>query len=727
MTDEPTHTPDDDARRQRADNEGKHSPADKPAGVPKHNNPAVAALKERRAGSGEAETSTPKQGEADTDDQQPAIASDEDRDVRAAGGVDDHDVDEPLIMDATEDQGAPQDRDARVRADEDAPIFYDNPVASQSKKSARAGWFTRLKESRKSRSKDRDAVNADDDFAAYTGEPKQGAASKVWGDMKDAFNAAKASSSDESSQKPKTRKSKGRKGTKMPKREAPIVQLIKALSAFRGKKANTGTASKSRQEPTFDNEEAASVDDGSNQGADSRDRSDAAKQDQAKGKSTTNTSSDADDLIGDGKAAAQKPKRWPRIAAVLVAITLMAYFAQSSEPFQRILATLTDGASSGAPSNAPDDQSPSSNPRGAEGFSQTADIQMPADADELGPESEQTSEKGADDAMPRLPDEPVASSRPTTEQRAPSADQPINVERSFSSTDVGTGSSTSAPNTDRRTERRFSATADGVSQQVDQIMADRPSVAAPESVPIPSDILLNPGPFFTRSEPNGQAPGDIKPGDVEIEAAAGAGVSTASAAVGEQDSESRAQSTVETSSSRDDAPGDAAESSDDESDMAQAEPSEEQAPTIPTPDIATPDPVSPQSVDAAESAEATDQNKATEKASSTDGQGDVATRLSELESRLEASQSRIKALESERRRRSSPPARASAEKPDIELMAISIARYCDSCTPLVTVKTGDSTQQLTEGDTFRGYRVEIQGDRLLLTKGDIQHSYYPGY
>ncbi|MBO9471736.1 hypothetical protein J7355_16720 [Endozoicomonas sp. G2_2] len=109
----------------------------------------------------------------------------------------------------------------------------------------------------------------------------------------------------------------------------------------------------------------------------------------------------------------------------------------------------------------------------------------------------------------------------------------------------------------------------------------------------------------------------------------------------------------------------------------------------------------------------------------TSDEASLVSRLQAVENELHKSQQKIARLERSNRPRSTS-ARATRTKPDIKLLGISVARYCASCVPLVTVLQDGKTMHLSKGDSFEGYTVDIQGDRLLLVRGSVQHSYYPG-
>jgi hypothetical protein len=64
------------------------------------------------------------------------------------------------------------------------------------------------------------------------------------------------------------------------------------------------------------------------------------------------------------------------------------------------------------------------------------------------------------------------------------------------------------------------------------------------------------------------------------------------------------------------------------------------------------------------------------------------------------------------------------DKPELKLKAITRTPHCESCKPFALVETKKGVAQVGTGDSVSGYAVTVDDDRVLLTKGKTQHSYY---
>lgn len=64
-------------------------------------------------------------------------------------------------------------------------------------------------------------------------------------------------------------------------------------------------------------------------------------------------------------------------------------------------------------------------------------------------------------------------------------------------------------------------------------------------------------------------------------------------------------------------------------------------------------------------------------------------------------------------------------RPDINVSAITRTAHCSVCQPYALIETQGRREQLGNGDTVLGYRVSIGDDRVILSSGKTQFSYFP--
>lgn len=64
------------------------------------------------------------------------------------------------------------------------------------------------------------------------------------------------------------------------------------------------------------------------------------------------------------------------------------------------------------------------------------------------------------------------------------------------------------------------------------------------------------------------------------------------------------------------------------------------------------------------------------------------------------------------------------DKPALRLLAVTQTRYCPECGPMALVEHEGQKHRLGDEDTFLGYRVAIEDDRIVLVSSKHQYSYF---